>query len=173
MKNSLTLFGLLALCIGLLAFRPLAWVPVTLDSRVSVMLPTQPQEAPMPAPTKVLFVRDTVGTYIVTTTPLGADFQGDERKTYYDSVIAGTLEGSNEKLGGGKLEGRSTFKVGNYDGIDFAVSFIRTDNHQRVLLFMHSLLVDKKSYVLQFIPADGIKNAEAQRKQFFDSLTLH
>lgn len=173
MKNSLTLFGLLALCIGLLAFRPLAWVPVILDSRVSVLLPSQPQEAPMPAPAKVLFVRDTVGTYIVTTTPLGVDFQGSERKTYYDSVIKGTLDGSNGKLEGGKLEGRSTFKVGNYDGIDFAVSFVRTDNQQKVLIFIHSLLVDKKAYMLQFIPADGNKNAEAQCKPFFDSLTLH
>jgi hypothetical protein len=117
MKNSLTLFGLVAFCIGLLAFRPLAWVPVTLDSRVSVLLPAQPQEASMPAPTKMLYVRDTAGIYIVTTTPLGVDFQGSERKTYYDSVIAGTLEGSKGQLEGGKLEGRSTFKIENYDGI--------------------------------------------------------
>lgn len=171
MKNSLTLFGLLAFCFGLLAFQPFAWVPVQLDSRVSVLLPSQPQEAPMPAPAKVLFVRDEAGTYIVTTSPLGEDFQGADRKTYYDSVVEGALEGSKGKLGGGKMESRSTFKVGDYDGIDFAISFVRSDNQQKVFVFMHSLIIDKKSYTLQFIPADG-KNVEAQRKPFFESITL-
>jgi hypothetical protein len=167
MKNSLTLFSLIAFCFGLLAFRPLAWVPVTLDSRVSVLMPAQPQEAPMPAPNKALYVKDTVGVYIIAISPLGVDFQGDERKTYYDSAIEGVLEGSK-----GKVESRSTFKIGNYDGIDFAVRTLRPGTQQTMIVFMRSILIDKKAYVLQFIPADGSKNVEAQRKPFFESITL-
>jgi hypothetical protein len=167
MKNNLTLFWLTVFCVGLLAFRPLAWVPISLDNRVSVLLPSQPQEATMPAPVKMLYVKDTVGTYIVMTTPLGKDFQGDERKTYYDSVITGMLEGSK-----GKVEGRSSFKVGSYDGIDFAVSVVKSDSHPAMLVFVRSLIVDKKSYVLQFIPTDGGKSGGVQRKPFFESLTL-
>jgi hypothetical protein len=167
MKNSFTLFGLIAFCVGLLSFRLLAWVPISLDNRVSVLLPLQPQEAAMPAPSKMLFVKDTAGTYIVMTAPLGKDFQGDERKTYYDSVITGMMEGSK-----GKLEGRSSFKVGSYDGIDFAVSVAKSDSHPAMLVFVRSLIVDKKSYVLQFIPADGGKSGGAQRKPFFESITL-
>jgi hypothetical protein len=167
MKNSYTLFWLTVFCIGLLAFRPLAWVPISLDNRVSVLLPSQPQEATMPAPSKMLFVKDTAGTYIILTSPLGEDFQGAERKTYYDSVITGMLEGSK-----GKLEGRSAFKVGSYDGIDFAVSVAKSDSYPAMVVFVRSLLIDKKSYLLQFIPADGGKSNGVQRKPFFESITL-
>jgi hypothetical protein len=167
MKNTITLVWLLAFCFGLLAFRPFAWVPVTLDSRVSVLLPSQPQEAPAPAPTKMLFVKDAAGVYLITTSPLGEDFQGADRKTYYDSVIKGVLESSK-----GKLEGRSTFKVGNYDGIDFSVSVAKSDKQQAMLVFIRSVLVDKKSYTLQFLTADSNKSGALQCKPFFESITL-
>lgn len=167
MKNSFTLLGLLAFCFGLLAFRPFAWVPVSLDNRVSVSLPSQPQEAPTPAPTKILYVKEAAGVYMVITTPLGEDFQGADRKTYYDSVIKGVLES-----GKGKLEGRSTFKVGDYDGIDFTVSVAKSDKQQAMLVFIRSLIVDKKAYTLQFLTADSNKDGASQCKPFFDSITL-
>lgn len=168
MKNSLTLFLLLAFCFGLLAFRPSEWVSVSVDSRVSVLLPAPPQEAPMPAPTRVLYVKDTVGIYLIATSPVGVDFQGDARKTYYDSVIEGTRESSK-----GKVESRSTFNVGSYDGIDFAVSCLRPGTQEAMLVYMRSVLIDKKAYTLQFIPATGHQNAAARYKPFFDSLALH
>jgi hypothetical protein len=167
MKNSLTLLGLLAFCFGLLAFRPFAWVPVDLDNRVSVSLPSQPQEAATPPPTKTLFVKDTAGVYVIITSPLGKDFQGAERKTYYDSVIEGVLES-----GKGKLEGRSTFKVGNYDGIDFSVSVAKSDKQQAMLVFIRTLIVDKKAYTLQFLTSDSNKSGALQCKPFFESITL-
>lgn len=167
MKNSFTLFGLLAFCFGLLAFRPFAWVPVQIDSRVSVLLPSQPQEASMPAPNKMLFVKDAAGVYIITTSPLEDDFQGSDRKTYYDAVIKGVLESTK-----GKLEGRSTFKAGNYDGIDFSVRVAKSDKQQAMLVFIRSLLVDKKSYTLQFLTADSNKDGASQSKPFFESIIL-
>ncbi|NML65454.1 hypothetical protein HHL22_09580 [Hymenobacter sp. RP-2-7] len=156
------------LCFSLFAFRPSAWVQVNLDNRVSVLLPSQPQAAPMPEPVKVLSAKDTVGTYIVMTSPLGADFQGEQRKQYYDSVVNGVLE-----QGKGKLAGRSTFTLNGYSGVDFAASITRPDNGQSMLIFARCLIVDKKAYVLQFIPASGTKNGEALSKPFLTSLTLH
>jgi hypothetical protein len=167
MKNSFTLSGLLVLCFGLLAFRPFAWVPVSLDNRVSVQLPVQPQETALPAPTRMLTAKDTVGTYIILTSPLGADFQGTRRKEYYDSVVESFLSSGN-----GKLIGRSTFHLGDYEGVDFTANVVGPDNQQSILLFVRCLLVDKKAYVLQLIPTDGGKSGEAQRKPFFESLTL-
>jgi hypothetical protein len=167
MKNSITLSWLIALCFGLVAFRPLASVSVSLDERVSVLLPTQPQETAMPAPAKLLSAKDAFGTYIIITSPLEKDFQGAERKQYYDSVIEGALGSGNGKLGG-----RSTFVLGGYEGSDFTASAVRPDNQQIMLVFVRCMIIDKKSYVLQFIPADSNKGAEAQRKQFFESITL-
>jgi hypothetical protein len=166
MKNSITLSWLIVLCFGLVAFRSLASVSVSLDERVSVLLPTQPQETAMPASAKLLSAKDALGTYIIITSPLGKDFQGAERKQYYDSVIEGALESGN-----GKLVGRSTFVLGGYEGSDFTASVVRPDN-QLMLVFVRCMIIDKKSYVLQFIPTDSNKGAEAQRKQFFESITL-
>jgi hypothetical protein len=167
MKNTITLVWLAVLCVGLFAFRPSDWVPISLDSRVSVSLPSQPQEVPTPAPTKMLFVKDAAGVYMIITSPLGEDFQGADRKTYYDSVIKGVLES-----GKGKLESRSTFKVGNYDGIDFTVSVAKSDKQQAMLVYIRSLLVDKKAYTLQFLTSDSNKSGALQCKPFFESITL-
>jgi hypothetical protein len=166
MKKSLTLFWLAILCIGLFAFRPSAWLSVSLDSRVSVLLPTAPQETAVPAPAKMLSVKDVTGTYVILTMPLGKDFQGAERKQYYDSVIEGALES-----GKAKLNSRSAFILGGYEGIDFTANVERADN-QSMLVFVRSIIIDQKSYVLQFIPTDGSKNDGAQSKQFFDSIKL-
>lgn len=166
MTNSTTPLWLVALCFGLFAFRSSVWVPVNLDNRVSVRLPSQPQETVVPAPAKMLSVKDAAGTYIIIMSPLGADFQGNDRKQYYDSVVEGALNS-----GRGKLEGRSTFKVGGYDGIEFTASIVRPDNQQTMLVFVRCLIVDKKSYVLQFLPANG-KDGATQHRTFFDSLTL-
>lgn len=161
-------FWLVALCFSLFAFRPLAWVPISLDSRVSVLLPSQPRETPLPAPAKMLSLKDTVGTYIIVASPLGKDFQGIERQGYYDSVIEGILEN-----GHGKLESRSTFSVGSYEGIGFVVSVVRPDNQQTMLVFARCIIVDKRCYVLQYIPTNGGKNEVAQCKMFLNSITLH
>ncbi|MFD1874259.1 hypothetical protein [Hymenobacter bucti] len=167
MKNSFTLFGLLVFCFALLAFRPFAWVPVSLDNRVSVQLPVQPQETALPAPARMLTAKDAVGTYTIFTSPLGADFQGARRKEYYDSIVESFLSSGN-----GKLVGRSTFQLGGYDGVDFTAKVMGPDNQQSILLFARCLIVDKRAYVLQLIPTDSGKSDEAQRKPFFESLTL-
>lgn len=166
MKTFIGLLCLLAICFTLTSFRPSAWVPVSLDSRVSVLFPAAPQEMAAPAPAKVLYVKETAGTYMVVTTPLGKDFQGSERKQYYDSVIEGALESGN-----GKLEGRSTFTIEGYDGISFTASIVRPDN-QNMTVTVRCLIIDKKSYILQFISPIGSKSDGAQSKQFFESITL-
>lgn len=163
-----TYLWLAFLCIGLFAFRPLSWVPVELDSRVSVSMPAQPKVAAMPEPVKMLSVKDATGAYVVIATALGKDFQGAERKGYYDSMIESLLEG-----GKGKLLSRSTFTLGNYEGIAFAAVLVRPDNQQPMPVFARCIIVDKKCYVLQFLPAGDAKNGEAQSKPFLDSITLH
>jgi hypothetical protein len=167
MKNSFTLFGLLVFCFAHLAFRPFAWVPVNLDNRVSVQFPVQPQETAQPAPVRMLTAKDTLGTYTISTLPLGADFQGARRKEYYDSVIKSLLSSEN-----GELIGQSTFQIGDYDGVDFTAKVMGPNNQQSTLLFTRCIIVDKKAYVLQLIPTDGGKSGEAQRNSFFESLTL-
>jgi hypothetical protein len=167
MKNSLTLLLLATLCFGLYAFHPPAWISVSLDGRVSVRTPAVPQETAMPAPAKLLSVKDTTGTYIILTVPLGKDFQGSERKQYYDSVLEGALES-----GKGQLDSRSAFMLGNYDGIDFTARVTRPANQQPMFVFVRCLIVDKKSYVLEFISTNDRKSSESQSKPFFESITL-
>jgi hypothetical protein len=153
---------------GLFAFRPLAWVPFEIDSRVSVSMPGQPQQLEMPDPAKAWLAKGEAGVYCVITAPLGADFQGDDRKTYYNSLVENALlEGKV------KLSSRSDFSIDKYQGIDFAASITTPDNQHTKYTYNRCLIVDKKSYVLQFITADGGKDGEAQSKQFFNSIALH
>ncbi|WP_223654195.1 hypothetical protein [Hymenobacter psoromatis] len=169
MKNSLSLAWLALLCFGLLAGRPATLVVVKLDERVSVLFPTQPQETAVPAPAKMRSAHDASGTYQVTISPIGAAFQGAQRKHYFDSVVEGARKSSN-----GTVQERSPFTLSSYEGIDFTLLMGGPDTSQAKLVFFHCLLVDQNSYVLQFIPAPGTPPLQAQRRSepFFQSIRL-
>jgi hypothetical protein len=167
MKNRLLFLCLVAVGYAFAAFVPSSWVAVNIDEQASVTLPAEYQETPGVAPARMLSGRDAVGVYVAITSPLGADFQGQRRQEYYDSMIEEIVRQCN-----GKVLDRSSFSLGGFEGVEAAVSGIRPDTHQPFFVCLRGLLVGKRAYVLQFIPTDGGKNSQEQRKPFFTSLSL-
>ena len=72
----------------------------------------------------------------------------------------------------GKVVDRSAFSLGGFEGVEATVSGTRPGTKQPFFVCLRGLLVGKKAYVFQFIPNDGGKNSQAQRKPFFNSIAL-
>jgi hypothetical protein len=172
MQKTYTLFYLLLLCLAVSSFRAADWVSFAINERVSVRLPVQPQESKSSKTGKIIMAQDPTGTYLALTTPLGKDFIGQDRDTYYKSIEDGFLEG------GTKFIAHSTFVVNSYTGSEFEVLMVNASTKEPMSVFVRVLIVDKGVYVLEYFAVDmdrkslDRKASQETARSFLDSFTL-
>lgn len=158
---------LIVCCLGLVAFRQSAWLAVSLDNRVSVQLPAQPELSAPTKPEKFIRLKAAGGEFIMFVSPFGPEFQDSQRQQFYDQLVQMLMTYQKDFL-----QAPAPFTVGKYDGIGFAGYVMPTDGRGKTYTAQRSLIVDKTYYMFQFsCPADS-SVGPATGKQFLESILV-
>ncbi len=162
------------------------WQTVAVDEYVTVQLPEQPKLVdvsgmPFPSPAtrqvatspsvRVLSAKDKSGVYgiIVNSEALPIDLKRPiEPDSFYNQGIRNVLQREHSTL-----LARSTFLTPAGKGVEVKFSSRPSSTNQVLIQHLRTILVGRASYTFSFLAHDdNAASATAQRRRFFDSITV-
>jgi hypothetical protein len=164
------------LALPLLAFTADNWQPFSLDKQVSVRLPTKPFEmtkeevGDLPAGAHVFAAQSGNEAYQLTgPLPVPAALKPQDTKArdlFYEGMLKGLVQDQ-----GNTLLARSTFSTVAGEGVAVTYQSPATADTKEMTLFSRVFIVNRSSYALTYLRADG-DTSSGNRRRFFNSITV-